>query len=59
MKRTMYIENKAGGLNGSGSIGWVEMLRATQLHTEARTRFLKTTRGYKYNCNEKETGANY
>ena len=59
MKRIMYIENKAGGLSGSGRIGWVEMSRSTRSYTYAGKRFLKTKSGYKYNCLEEETGARY
>ena len=59
MKRIMYIENKAGGLSGSGRIGWVEMSRSTRSYAYAGKRFLKTKSGYKYNCIEEETGAHY
>jgi hypothetical protein len=59
VKRIMYIENKAGGLSGCGRIGWVEMSRTTRSYTYAGKRFLKTKSGYKYNCIEEETGANY
>lgn len=59
MKRIMYIENKSGGLGGSGRIGWVEMSRSTRSYTYAGKRFLKTKSGYKYNCIEEETGARY
>jgi hypothetical protein len=59
MKRIMYIENKAGGLRGSGRIGWVEMSRSTRSYAYAGKRFLKTKSGYKYNCIEEETGVHY
>lgn len=55
----MYIENKAVGLSGSGRIGWVEISRTTRSYTYAGKRFLKTKSGYKYNCVEEKTGANF
>lgn len=55
MKRIMYIEDKSGGLNGPGRIGWVEMSRTARSYTYQGRRFLKT-KGYKYNCIEESTG---
>jgi hypothetical protein len=59
MKRIMYIENKAAGLDGPGRIGWVEMSRSTRSYVYGGKRFLKTRSGYKYNCLEAETGEAY
>jgi hypothetical protein len=59
MKRIMYIEFKAGGLDGPGRIGWVEMSRSMRSYVYGKQRFLKTKSGYKYNCIEEQTGARY
>lgn len=59
MRRIMYVENKAGGLDGCGRIGWVESTRTGRtLHYKGR-RLLKTKSGYKYNCVDQETGDEY
>jgi hypothetical protein len=49
MKRIMYIENKVGGLDGPGRIGWVELSRSGQTYYY-RGRSLLKVQGYKYNC---------
>jgi hypothetical protein len=59
MKRIMYVECKAEGLNGPGRIGWVEMSRTSRSYVYDGKRFLKTKSGYKYNCTEEESGDAY
>lgn len=59
MKRIMYIENKEDGLDGPGRIGWVEISRTSRSYSYDGKRFLKTKGGYKYNCVEEESGAEY
>jgi hypothetical protein len=55
----MYVENKSGGLDGDGRIGWVELSRtARTFHFQGR-HLRKTKRGYKYNCFDEETGEEY
>jgi hypothetical protein len=58
-KRIMYIERKAGSLDGPGRIGWVGLSRTTRSYVYAGKRFLKIKSGYKYNRIEKETGQEY
>jgi hypothetical protein len=58
MKRIMYIECKAQGLDGPGRIGRVGFSRSRQSFYYAGKRFKKTS-GYKYNCFDVETGENY
>ncbi len=55
MKRIMYIESKAEGLDGSGRIGWVELSRSRRSYHYAGRTFHKVS-GYKYNCIETESG---
>jgi len=55
----MYIECKAGGLDGPGRIGWVEMSRTSRSYVYASKRYSKTKSGYKYNCHEEGTGEEY
>lgn len=59
MKRIMYIECKALGLDGPARIGWVEFSRSTRSYYYAGKRLAKTKSGYKYNCFDVETGENY
>lgn len=59
MRRIMYIENKAGGLNGEGRIGWVEVSRSGRSYSYCGRRLHKTKSGYKYNCLDEETGEAY
>ncbi len=59
MRRLMYIENKAGGLNGEGRIGWVEVSRTRRSYEYGGRRLAKTGSGYKYNCVDEESGENY
>lgn len=61
MKRIMYVENKGGGengLDGAGRICWVEMSRSRGGYY-FDGKLLHKTRGYKYNCVDKETGEHY
>lgn len=53
----MYVEDKSGGLDGAGRIGWVEMSRTRRSYVYAGRRLLKTGSGYKYNCVDEETPA--
>jgi hypothetical protein len=59
MKRIMYVECKAHGLEGPGRIGWVEFSRSRRSFYYAERRFEKTPSGYKYNCFDAETGEKY
>jgi hypothetical protein len=59
MKRIMYIECKASGLDGPGRIGWVDVSRTARSYVYAGKRFLKVTDGFKHNCVEEETGEPY
>ena len=59
MKRIMYIESKAGGLDGPGRIGWVEFSRSFRSFYYGGRRFEKTPSGYKHNCFDAETGEEY
>lgn len=59
MKRIMYIECKAGSLQGPGRIGWVEFSRSGRSVYYAGKRLEKTKSGYKYNCVDVETGESY
>jgi hypothetical protein len=58
MKRIMYIENKSGGLDGAGRIGWVEFSKSRRSYHYAG-RLLKRCVGYKYNCVDTETGEEF
>ena len=55
----MYIENKCGGLDGEGRIGWVEISRSGRSFVYAGRRLAKTKSGYKYNCIDEENGDEY
>lgn len=59
MRRIMYVENKAGALDGEGRIGWVERSRTGRSYVYRGRRLLKTKSGYKYNCVDEETGDEY
>ncbi len=59
MRRIMYVENKSGGLNGEGRIGWVEVSRSGRTYSYRGRRLHKTKGGYKYNCLDDETGEAY
>lgn len=59
MKRIMYIECKADGIDGPGRIGWVEMTRTTRSYYYNGKRYLKVRSGYKYNCVEEDTGRQF
>ena len=58
MKRIMYIESKQGGVDGPGRIGWVEFSKSKRSYRYAG-RLLQRCAGYKYNCIDAETGAEY
>jgi hypothetical protein len=55
----MYVENKFGGLDGAGRIGWVELSRTGQTFHYNGRHLLKTKSGYKYNCIDEETGERF
>jgi hypothetical protein len=59
MRRIMYIENKMGGLDGKGRIGWVEMSRTARSYQYRGRRLQKTESGYKFNCIHEESGDIY
>jgi hypothetical protein len=59
MRRIMYVENKRGGLDGDGRIGWVELSRTGRTFHYQGRHLLKTKSGYKYNCIDEETGERY
>jgi hypothetical protein len=54
MRRIMYVENKSGGLDGGGRIGWVGTTRTGRTYLYGGRRLMKTA-GYKYNCIDAET----
>jgi len=59
MRRIMYIENKCGGLDGEGRIGWVELSRSKRTYVYRGRRLMKTGSGYKYNCIDEQSGEAY
>src|SRR5262245_24995567 len=59
MRRVMYIENKAGGLDGEGRIGWVELSRTGRSYRYRGRTLLKTKGGNKDNCIDEENGDEY
>ena len=59
MRRIMYVENKGGGLDGDGRIGWVELSRSGRSFRYRGRRLMKTGSGYKYNCIDAENGDLY
>lgn len=56
MRRIMYVERKAGGLDGEGRIGWVTLPKSRQSYRYSGRELGKTKSGYKYNCVDMETG---
>jgi hypothetical protein len=52
----MYVENKSGGLDGEGRIGWVELSRSGRTYVYRGRELQKTKSGYKYNCIDTATG---
>ena len=54
----MYVENKAGGLDGPGRIGWVTFSKSKRSYRYA-DRLLNRSAGYKYNCVDAETGEEF
>ena len=58
MKRVMYVEYKGGELDGPGRIAWVELSRSRRAY-HYRGRLLHKVAGYKYNCEDAETGEQY
>jgi hypothetical protein len=50
----MYIEDKSGGLEGPGRIGWVEITRTGRSY-RYNGKLYKKCAGYKYNCFEEES----
>ncbi|WP_437791567.1 1-deoxy-D-xylulose-5-phosphate synthase [Sorangium sp. So ce693] len=59
MRRIMYVENKRGGLDGDGRIGWVELSRSRRTYHYRGRHLAKTGSGYKYNCIDEETREAY
>lgn len=59
MRRIMYVENKCGGLDGDGRIGWVELSRSGRSYVYQGRRLLKTKSGYKFNCVDEDNGDRY
>lgn len=59
MKRIMYIECKAQGIEGPGRIGWVEFSKSARSFYYGGKRFEKTKAGFKHNCFDVETGEQY
>jgi hypothetical protein len=59
MRRIMYVENKSGGLDGEGRIGWVELSRSGRSYFYRGRELGKTGSGYKYNCVDRETGEEF
>src|SRR5260221_12439912 len=59
MRRIMYVENKSGGVDGDGRIGWVDLSKSGRTFHYAGRRLAKTKSGYKYNCVDEENGDRY
>ena len=55
MRRIMYVENKAGGLNGEGRIGWVESSKTGRTYRYRGRELLRVGNGYKYKCVDLES----
>jgi hypothetical protein len=55
MRRIMYVENKSGGLDGEGRIGWVEFSKSGRTLQYRGRHLAKTKSGYKYNCFDEES----
>ena len=58
MKRIMYVERKAGDLDGPGRIGWVEFSKSKRSYRYAG-RVLLRCAGHKYNRIDTETGEEF
>ena len=56
MRRIMYVECKAGRLNGEGRIGWVTLSKSRRSYWYQGRELGKTKSGYKFNCVDMETG---
>jgi hypothetical protein len=52
----MYVECKAGGLDGEGRIGWVTFSKSRRSYRYHGRELTKARSGYKYNCVDAETG---
>lgn len=59
MRRILYVENKSGGLNGEGRIGWVDFSKSGQTFRYGGRSLAKTGSGYKYNCIDVESREHY
>jgi hypothetical protein len=57
--RIMYIERKAGGVEGSARIGRVTFSKTMRTMYYDGKEFLKVKDGFKHNCVEFETGEEY
>ena len=55
----MYVENKNGGLDGDGRIGWVESSKTGRTYRYRGRELLRVGGGYKYNCIDLENGDEY
>jgi len=55
MRRIMYVECKAGGLNGVGRIGRVTLSKSRRSYWYRGRELAKTESGYKYNCVDAQT----
>jgi hypothetical protein len=56
MRRIMYVECKARGLDGEGRIGWVTLSKSRRSYWYQGRELAKTKSGYKYNCVDMQTG---
>jgi hypothetical protein len=59
MRRIMYVEDKSGGLEGPGRIGWVTFSKSGRSYYYQGGRLEKIKSGYKYNCIDAETGDHF
>ena len=59
MRRIMYVENKNGGLDGDGRIGWVESSKTGRTSRYRGREPLRVGQGYKNNCIDLENGDEY
>ena len=55
----MYVENKAGDLDGGGRIGWVDVSRTARSYVYQGRRLMKVKGGHKYNCIDEDTREEY
>jgi hypothetical protein len=58
VKRIMYVERKAGSVDGPGRIAWVEFSKSKRSYYY-RGRLLLRSSGFKSNCVDAETGEDY